>query len=49
MEGKRMEQDFFLDSLAADYLVQSKIKDAKDQVEDAIDRTEQLLTDLKTM
>ena len=39
--------DFFLDGFVADYLVQSKITDAKSQVSDAIYRVEQLLRELK--
>ena len=40
--------DFFLDGLIADYLVQSRINDAREQVEDAIERVEMLLRDLKS-
>ena len=39
--------DFFFDGFVADYLVQSKITDAKSQVSDAIYRVEQLLRELK--
>lgn len=39
--------DFFFDGLVADYLVQKKIKEAKEQVEDAIDYVERLMEDLK--
>lgn len=39
--------DFFFDGLVADYLVQSKIADARAEVEDAICRVEQLLEDLE--
>lgn len=39
--------DFFFDGFVADYLVQSKISDAKKQVEDAIIRVEDMLVDLK--
>ena len=39
--------DFFFDGFVADYLVQSKISDAKVQVSDAIFRVEQLLRELK--
>lgn len=39
--------DFFFDGLLADIIVQSKIKDMKRQVEDAINKTEQLLARLK--
>ena len=41
--------DFFFDGIVADYLVQSKINDAKEQVEDAIVHVESLLADLKRM
>ncbi len=40
--------DFFFDGFVADYLVQSKISDAKEQVTDAIYRVEQILRDLKS-
>lgn len=40
--------DFFFDGFVADYLVQSKISDAKGQVSDAIRRVEQILRDLKS-
>lgn len=39
--------DFFFDGLVADYLVQSKIAEARQQVEDAIYRVEDLLAQLK--
>lgn len=39
--------DFFFDGFVADYLVQTKISDAKDQVSDAIIRVEQILSELK--
>ena len=39
--------DFFFDGFVADYLVQSKISDAKEQVSDAIIRVEQILNELK--
>ena len=39
--------DFFFDGIIADYLVQSKIDDARAQVEDAIVMVEQILTRLK--
>ena len=39
--------DFFFDGFVADYLVQSKISDAKAQVSDAIIRVEQILNELK--
>lgn len=40
--------DFFLDGLIADYLVQSRFNDAREQVDDAIERVEMLLGDLKS-
>lgn len=40
--------DFFFDGFVADYLVQSKISDAKGQVSDSIRRVEQILRDLKS-
>ena len=39
--------DFFLDGLVADYMVQSKIADAREQVDDAINRIEKILADVK--
>lgn len=39
--------DFFFDGLVADYMVQSKIADAREQVEDAIGRVRDLLDRLK--
>lgn len=39
--------DFFFDGIVADYLVQSKIAEARSQVEQAIFIVEQLLTDLR--
>ena len=39
--------DFFFDGFVADYLVQSKISDAKTQVAEAIFRVEELLKELK--
>lgn len=39
--------DFFFDGFVADYLVQSKISDAKEQVSDAIFRVEQIMNELK--
>jgi len=39
--------DFFLDGLVADYMVQSKIADAREQVDDAINRIETILADVK--
>ena len=39
--------DFFFDGLIADYLVQSKIKDAKIQVQDAIHEVSNMLSQLR--
>lgn len=39
--------DFFFDGLVADYFVQSKITDAREQVADAISQTERLLEQLR--
>lgn len=39
--------DFFFDGFIADYLVQTKISDAREQVSDAIFRVEQIMKDLK--
>lgn len=39
--------DFFFDGIVADYLVQSRIAEARRQVEDAISRVERLLAELK--
>ena len=39
--------DFFFDGFVADYLVQSKITEAKAQISDAIFRVEQILGELK--
>ena len=39
--------DYFLDSFLMDWLVQSKIQDAKRQVEDAIERVEKILRQLE--
>lgn len=39
--------DFFFDGFVADYLVQSKISEAKEQVSDTIVRVEQILNELK--
>lgn len=39
--------DFFFDGLVADYLVQSRIAEARSQVDDAIQRVERLLQELK--
>ena len=39
--------DFFFDGFVADYLVQSKIAEARGQVADAISMVENILYDLK--
>ena len=39
--------DFFFDGIIADYMVQSKISDAKEQIEDAICRVDRLVNELK--
>lgn len=39
--------DFFFDGFLADYLVQSKIAEAREQVDDAIRMVENILRDLK--
>lgn len=39
--------DFFFDGLVSDYLVQSKIADAKEQVDEAINYVETLMVKLK--
>ena len=39
--------DFFFDGLVADYLVQSKIADAREQVEDAIRYIEPIVNQLR--
>ena len=39
--------DFFFDGFVADYLVQSKISEAREQVEDAICMVENILRDLR--
>lgn len=39
--------DFFFNGLIADYMVQSKIAEAKQQVDEAIERTELLLIQLR--
>lgn len=39
--------DFFFDGFVADYLVQTKISDAKEQVSDAIYRVEQIMNELR--
>lgn len=41
--------DFFFDGLIADYLVQSKISDAKRQLETAIDKVSQIVNELNRM
>ena len=41
--------DFFFDGLVADYLVQTRIKEAREQVEEAISYVERLMADLKHM
>lgn len=39
--------DFFFDGFIADYIVQTKISDAKDKIDEAIRRVESLLRELK--
>lgn len=39
--------DFFFDGLVADYLVQSKIADARKQVDNAIEKVSRILDELK--
>lgn len=39
--------DFFFDGFVADYLVQTKINDAKSQVSEAINRVQYILSELK--
>ena len=39
--------DFFWDGVVADWLVQSKINEARSQVEQAIPQVEQILSNLK--
>lgn len=41
--------DFFFDGFLADYLVQTKIADARRQVDEAIYRVDSLLTDLRKL
>ena len=41
--------DFFFDGIIADYMVQSKIANARKQVGDAIERVEQILYQLNTI
>lgn len=40
--------DFFLDGLVADYMVQSKIANAREQVDDAIRQIEMILEYIKS-
>ena len=40
--------DFFFDGLVADYLVQSKIATAREQVDDAITMVKNILTSLRS-
>lgn len=40
--------DFFFDGFIADYMVQTKISDAKDKIDEAIRKVESLLRELKT-
>ena len=40
--------DFFFDGFVADYLVQSKISESKEQVSDAIYKVESILNELKS-
>lgn len=47
VEGFLKFADFFFDGVVADYLVQSKIQTARNQLEDAIYRVESILMDLK--
>ena len=39
--------DFFFDGLVADYLVQKRITEAREQVEEAIGYVERLMAELK--
>lgn len=41
--------DFFFDGLVADYLVQSRIVSAQEQVEEAIDMVENILSSLRNL
>ena len=41
--------DFFLDGLVADWLVQDRINEARNQVEDAIQQVEDIVRRLRTM
>lgn len=41
--------DFFFDGVLADFLMQSKIRETRQQIEDAICKTESLLKELKKM
>lgn len=42
-----MLADFFFDGIIADWMVQSRINDAREQIEDARVRVEQVLAELK--
>ncbi|MCH1983081.1 hypothetical protein MCG98_10940 [Ruminococcus sp. OA3] len=39
--------DFFFDGLIADWMVQSRITDAREQVDDAIQKVQMIMSDLK--
>lgn len=41
--------DFFFDGIVADYLVQKKINDAREQVDDAIMRVRAILGELRDL
>lgn len=41
--------DYFFDGILADYLVQSRINDAKNQVEQAISQIQSILSDLRRL
>ena len=41
--------DFFFDGFLADFMMQSKIRESRQQIEDAIYKTETLLNELKKM
>ena len=47
VEGFLKFADFFFDGIVADYLVQSKIENAKKQLNDAVYQVESILMDLK--
>jgi hypothetical protein len=47
--GFRTFADFFFDGIIADWLVQSKIQEARRQVEDAINQVEWILGSLRSM